>query len=130
MLQLVYISSAQMPIGNIGDVLLSSRRNNTRDQITGLLYADQGRFLQALEGPEDAVDATFQRIRQDDRHFGVVVLSRRTVDVREFGEWAMAHRSPGQAVEPFLARVERLVSKSDPVVAATFTGLVRHRTAA
>ena len=79
MLQLVYISSA---VGkpDVGAILAVSRRNNARDDVTGLLYADGVRFLQALEGPADKVEAAFARIGADPRHRAVVVLSRRTVE--------------------------------------------------
>ncbi|MEE2915447.1 MAG: BLUF domain-containing protein, partial [Pseudomonadota bacterium] len=65
--QLVYISSA---IGRVdGDAVLAvSRRNNARDGITGLLYADGRRFLQVLEGERAAVERAYQRIAADPRH--------------------------------------------------------------
>ena len=96
MLQLVYISSSTTRgLEGLDAILATSRRNNARDGITGLLYADGTRFLQALEGEGAAVEAAFARIRTDPRHRGVVVLSRRTIAVREFGPWDMAARHAG-----------------------------------
>ena len=91
MLRLIYISTARKPITRpeLGTILRSSRKNNVKVDVTGLLVAGERRFLQALEGPSDAVDATFERIRGDARHFAAVVLSRRIVDERAFGTWAM-----------------------------------------
>ena len=129
MLQLIYISSA---VGkpDHGDILAVSRRNNRRDGVTGLLYADGFRFLQALEGPEDRVEAAYERIKADKRHRAAVILSRRTIEAREFGEWEMAERSPGEHAEQFLVRVERLVAGADANVRATFDGLAQLRRAA
>lgn len=128
MLQLVYISSvnpaAPCPTQ---DILTVSRRNNARDRITGLLYADAGRFLQALEGPEDAVEAAYARIRDDRRHHAIVLLSRQQVDRRTFGNWEMAHRAPGADAASFLDEVRRLTADAAPDVRATFEGLVRTR---
>lgn len=128
MLQLVYISSVNPAAPCLTrDILTISRRNNARDQISGLLYADRGRFLQALEGPEDAVEAAYERIRHDPRHRAIVLLSRRDVERREFGHWEMAHRAPGADAATFLADVQRLTADAAPDVRGTFDGLVRTR---
>lgn len=129
MLQLIYISSAANN-PSTAEILNVSRRNNRQDGISGLLYADGRRFLQALEGPPEEVEAAFARIARDPRHRAAVVLSRRTVDRREFGEWDMAERKPGEESKVFLARVEVLIADADPSVQATFGGLVRLRHAA
>lgn len=131
MLQLVYISSAH-PAGtvDVAPVLQVSRRNNARDGISGLLYADGRRFLQVLEGEDSVVEAAFARISADPRHRAVVVLSRREIAAREFGEWAMAHRAPGDDADAFIARIEGLAAGAAPDVRATFTSLAQHRRAA
>ena len=61
MLQLVYISTSRAPLISddlLNSVLTVSRRNNAAAGISGLLVAGGRRFLQALEGPRDAVEAT------------------------------------------------------------------------
>lgn len=124
MLQIVYVSSARAEAGadpsTVARILQSSRVNNSRDGVTGALYTDGKRFLQALEGPEETVTSTFSRIKEDTRHQAVVTLSRRTVEEREFGEWAMAHRLPGENERHFMDRVSRLVKNCSPAVQATF----------
>ena len=124
MLQLVYISSAKDK-PDVAAILATSRRNNARDSITGLLYADGVRFLQALEGPEDTVEASFARIQQDGRHRAVVVLSRRSVEGREFGNWQMAHRSPSADGGAFMDQVAPLIARTTPSIRATFDGFMR-----
>ena len=91
MLRLIYISTArsQLSRAELGNILRVSRENNARSDVTGLLVTGGRRVLQALEGPPEAVDATFERIRRDPRHFAAVVLSRVTVHERSFGDWAM-----------------------------------------
>lgn len=99
MLQIVYISTARRPLSEaeLRSVLAVSRRNNAAAGITGLLVSGGRRFLQALEGPEEAVAAAFDRIKGDPRHFALVVLSRKNVDVREFGDWSMGYEAGGAA---------------------------------
>ena len=131
MFQLVYVSSITRGATiSMGNILVTSRRNNTRDGITGLLYADGRRFLQALEGPEDKVLAALARIEQDARHRAVVILSRRTIEAREFGHWAMAHHDAGQDYGALIERIDRLVANAAPSVRATFEGFCKVRRAA
>jgi hypothetical protein len=95
MLQLVYISTSRAPIDQalLEDILVTSRRNNDRVGVSGLLVAGGRRFLQALEGPAGAVLATYARIAADPRHFAVVQLSCKEVAARQFGAWSMAFQS-------------------------------------
>ena len=123
MLQLVYISTAR-GAPSLSQILAASRRNNGRDDITGLLYHDGTRFLQALEGPKDKVEEAFQRIKADERHRAVVVLSRRDVDAREFGPWEMASRAPDGEGEAFVRRVSPLLAAASPSVRGTFEGFI------
>jgi len=76
----------------LDDILRISRRNNSAVQVTGLLMFNGKRFLQVLEGPSAAVAATYARISIDPRHRAPVILSRKTVAVREFGEWSMGFK--------------------------------------
>ena len=96
MYQLTYISTARPGLAEaeIDAILASSRKHNSRNGVTGILVYDGKRFLQALEGEQAAVEATYQRIRADPRHRAAVQLSLRGVEAREFGMWDMAaHRS-------------------------------------
>lgn len=133
MLQLVYVSTARAAVDVSGrsdvetpvpNILRVSRSNNRRDAITGLLHFNGKRFLQALEGEPALVEAAFERIRQDPRHFAVVILSRREVATREFGEWAMAHQERSIDHDAFVARVANLVRNASPSVRGTFEGFV------
>ena len=119
--QLVYISTARPnfhPV-EVRDILAVSRQRNAEVQVTGLLVYDGKRFLQALEGSREAVRATFDRIRDDVRHRAVVVLSEKTIDQREFGEWAMAAeevqqmKAGGSLTDAVDALVEGVASENE-----------------
>jgi hypothetical protein len=134
MLQLIYISTAQSAAGSdLDKILLASRRNNGRDDITGMLLFNGKRFLQALEGPEALVLATYDRITLDQRHRAPVILSSKPIADRQFGAWAMAcERRARQAVGRSLVEtVDSLVAGvSDPNVRALFSSYVRMDVAA
>lgn len=90
---LVYMSSATEPFDDaaLEEVLAHARARNTADGLTGLLVHRSGRFMQLLEGPYDAVLATYQRILADDRHDAVRLLAEESVHTRRFPDWSMAY---------------------------------------
>ena len=73
-------------------ILRQSRVHNGIDGITGLLCARDHRFMQLLEGPEESVALTLDRITADPRHHEIDILSDRIVEDRDFGDWSMAYR--------------------------------------
>lgn len=128
MRQLVYISTSRAKTVDatlLASILATSRRNNDAAGISGLLLVGGRRFLQALEGPGDAVEATYARIKADARHFAHVELADRLVEACEFGSWAMASTQGNdpQAGLALRQTVERLTaSLPDRDLQAQFTG--------
>jgi hypothetical protein len=82
-------------------ILEEARELNLASGITGVLLCRDAVFMQVLEGPAVAVQATFARIRRDQRHQGVVVLAAYDAAQRIFPGWQMGffHMS---AVEPMV----------------------------
>ena len=134
MYQLVYISTAKgVEDAEIERILAQSRRNNQRDEITGLLLYNGRRFLQALEGPSAAVYRTYERIRADTRHRATVMLSSKMVEQRQFGNWGMACErvNVGGAQPSLIEKVDALVvGLTDSTLRAQFTSYVRLAVAA
>jgi len=90
MIQLIYSSR---PFGfddaSLNGILLTARRNNARDGITGALICRHDLYLQLLEGPQEAVEARYGGIARDNRHLEVVKRMSRQVTDRMFPNWAM-----------------------------------------
>jgi hypothetical protein len=76
-------------------ILVASRANNGLDGISGILWNDEARYVQVLEGPPESVAAALARIMVDDRHEEVDVVSDTTVSERAFADWSMAG-GPGE----------------------------------
>jgi len=130
MIRLTYISSARSGLDEAATaaVLASSRRNNRRAGLTGLLLFDGVRFLQALEGEAEPLLATFARIKADPRHRACVELGRAEIDARGFGEWDMAWRrvDTAESRATLVETIDRLVAQvPDPSTRALFTGFAR-----
>lgn len=111
--RLVYVSrsalsgSAAENEREVMQILDASRRNNTRDGITGALLFSDDCFAQVLEGSRAAVEKVFERIQIDERHRGTVVLACDPAPAREFGEWAMAYVGREAAREAHYAQFTR-----------------------
>lgn len=90
----VYISSARtgFTAEDLAALLGECRTQNRRRGLTGMLLYNEGRFIQALEGPEFMVRATMERIADDPRHHDVEVLAEEEVKGRQFPSWSMGYR--------------------------------------
>ena len=90
LMQLVYCSQ---PFGYsleiLSAILVASRANNRKNDITGALICRSDIFLQLLEGPEQNVKNTYEAIQNDDRHINVYHLIDQPVKKRLFPAWAM-----------------------------------------
>jgi len=93
MFQVFYISRAATAFDNtqIQSILLASRRNNARLDVTGCLLFSGHCFAQVLEGRQAVVRSLARRIAEDSRHLGVRVLSQSQRDEREYADWAMGY---------------------------------------
>ena len=91
MLQLIYTSEAKNNFSpsELQNLLLTVRRNNDRDAITGMLLYEDGTFLQVLEGENDVIESTYQRIAADKRHHKIMLIARFEIDHRSFHDWEM-----------------------------------------
>lgn len=72
--RLIYCSRQKLDAGDeddqLGAIIRASIRNNREVAVTGLLLLHQDYFVQALEGPAQAVLTTYGRICGDPRHEG------------------------------------------------------------
>lgn len=73
----------------LDDILTISRVLNSKADITGTLICRADMYLQLIEGPDAAIQATYQRITMDDRHVEINLLLSRAVTERLFPKWAM-----------------------------------------
>lgn len=90
MKQLIYRSQ---PFGfdsaMLAGILSEARRNNRANGITGALVCRQDMYIQLVEGPDEAIDALYQRILADDRHTEVKLAMATEIEERMFPEWDM-----------------------------------------
>lgn len=93
-------AGVQMQIAEM--VRISAARNAAED-LTGALLHTRGLFIQVLEGPLPALEATFERICCDFRHRRVELIELAEAEERLFGRWSMGQISADQTVEWLVA---------------------------
>jgi hypothetical protein len=94
MISLIYVSIASHPMNNQESLELLNQcvRNNQPAQITGMLLYKDGKFMQILEGPDDAVRKIYAAIEHDDRHYSIIKLVEGPSVERLFPKWTMGFR--------------------------------------
>ena len=74
---------------DVSDIHKTAMRLNALVGVTGLLIFNGSRFLQIIEGPQQAIDALIERLRRDDRHSAFELRDSRFVACRAFPDWSM-----------------------------------------
>jgi hypothetical protein len=88
---LTYTSRARLDLRDeeLTAIHQTARHLNALDGISGLLLFDGSRFLQIVEGTEDAIDKLVERLRMDPRHSAFEIRDERYVERRSFPDWSM-----------------------------------------
>ncbi len=116
--RLTYVSRAMLPAlakfdATVEDILRTSQPNNARMDVTSLLIAYKGWFIQALEGPRRNVSMVFGVIGRDLRHAQLEMLSAGPVSERLFGQWGMCAHAITPEAAPILETLD-LAADFDP----------------
>ncbi len=122
-------------LDRIGEIVSISAANNRRDDITGALVHDGKWFAQVLEGCENLISATFERILRDRRHSDVSLVTMGPISERWFASSPMAavarnednadlfrHYAGNDSFDPQLMRADRLSDLIEAVVGRSLEG--------
>ena len=127
MRQIIYSSISTARSGRADDDLAAILReaiaHNGLDGITGLLYCEDDRFLQVIEGPEESMASLVGRLERDRRHRDMEILIDCTIDTREFGDWAMVYREQRETIDHFDRRMAVLLAGVSPQTERYFRAL-------
>ena len=79
------------------DILVIARERNALSGLTGFLHAEDGIFVQWLEGPESALQPVIDSIMEDQRHRDITVFSRGPIEERQFPTLTMGFSDGSRA---------------------------------
>jgi hypothetical protein len=110
--EIVYVSAAKRLFNplELSELLRIARRNNERAGVTGILLYHEGSFLQLLEGERSGVEAIYETVRADPRHWRVTILREGPVPERRFSSWSMGFVSLDPSLLQGLAGRHSLMS--------------------
>lgn len=96
---LIYFSRATQAFADqqLQDLLTQARLRNAALGITGILLYGNDQFVQVLEGEEQAVLDTYERICRDPRHRAVTLFANKAIAVRSYEGWGMYFHPMGPA---------------------------------
>lgn len=77
---------------NLAQIFSASRRNNKRNNITGMVLCAGRKVISILEGEHEVVKQTFQRICGDQRHRIAQVVCEHPIQERSFSKWNTGYR--------------------------------------
>ncbi|MBT8114313.1 MAG: BLUF domain-containing protein [Arenicella sp.] len=87
----VYISDYSGRVSEIDKVLADieagATERNRQMGITGVLFYQNGAFLEVLEGPKKLLKIVVKQISVDKRHHNLMSLLNRPIEQRSFDDW-------------------------------------------
>ncbi len=78
--------SAQISDG-LSSIVKECKSNNPANEISGVLYYRQGRYLQIIEGESTKVDKLMSNILKDERHTNCLIQLHAEISQRTFDRW-------------------------------------------
>ena len=78
----------------LDELLGTARSFNAAHNVSGILLYKDGSFFQYLEGEREVVEALFERIKRDKRHYAVRLLLSNPINERVFNNWQMGFYEP------------------------------------
>ncbi|ADR21490.1 blue-light sensor BLUF [Marivirga tractuosa] len=91
---LVYVSvrKKECTEEEIDKILAACKRNNPELDVTGVLLYSKTHFLQYLEGDYKEISGLYEKIKTDDRHKNVVLITTGQIKERSFPSWEMGSK--------------------------------------
>ncbi|SHJ05626.1 BLUF domain-containing protein [Algibacter luteus] len=80
-------SNESESLENIKRIYAKAKQNNLKRNITGILIYQNGNFLQVLEGDEEHVDTTYEKIKFDSRHKNIIKVINNKIEQRIFEDY-------------------------------------------
>lgn len=90
--QIIYLSQSRIPINTeeqLVSILSEAREYNFTKDITGVLFFQDGLFLQIIEGKKEDLTYLYGKICRDPRHTNISTLVAQPILQRLYGNFTM-----------------------------------------
>jgi len=101
--QLSYVSNRNSVCtdAEIEKILASCKKNNPALEITGVLLYSDSKFVQMVEGDPKILNNLYDKIKLDNRHSTVIMISYGLISERSFPCWHMGARKIAGSIVDF-----------------------------
>lgn len=91
---ILYISTMKTEYSKEGieDMLKKYRKNNSKNNISGLMLYYEKNIIQCIEGHKQDVDKLYTFIKSDKRHYNVIKVFDEKICTRYFKNWDMGFK--------------------------------------
>ena len=92
--QLIYVSDRNETCTDqdVGRILVSCKKNNPKQGITGVLLYSETKFIQMIEGEGEVVTELYAKIKKDTRHSNAMMIAYGPIAERSFPSFHMGLR--------------------------------------
>ncbi len=107
--QILYISkrSENCDEAEIQKILESAIRNNPAEGATGLLLYSDTKFIQYVEGERVKILALYDKIKQDERHHDIILMSLSLIKDRVFPNWHMGGKPTSETEIDYITDITK-----------------------
>jgi len=81
--------STDSQIVDLNEICKTAVKNNSKNDVTGVLLFHNNHFLQVLEGKLDTIDRLLDKIRSDTRHSNLEIIYNNSIEKRNYPNWTM-----------------------------------------
>ncbi len=101
LVQLIYVSNRSSTCTEleIEKILASCTKNNPGFNLTGVLFYNDKKFFQLVEGESKVVMETYDKIKKDTRHTNCIMLSCAPIKEKSFSSWNMGLKKIDNSLE-------------------------------
>ncbi len=117
---LIYTSYSKslLTLDELGTLWEQAKRNNLKNNISGLLLYQEGIFMQMLEGNKTDISLLYEKIQQDSRHICEQKPIIGQIQQRFFPDWSMGFKHVEQghnlpSLKVFLNYIDGLLYEYD-----------------
>ena len=111
-----YTGPATAASQTAADIVAVAKAQNPLHAITGVLFFTRGKFLQVIEGPEEALRQLMRNIESDTRHTNVEYVIDTPVQRRGFPQWNMDFFNLDESAPFDAARLRQLTAEFENVL--------------
>lgn len=95
-------SKPDLTFEDLKQILETSKVNNLKTGVVGILIHNHIDFLSCLEGEKKAIDATVKRVLADSRHYNIRVVGEEEINQHYFQEWNLGFMKNSKKVGKIL----------------------------